>query len=82
MVVAAAGHAMRLEAVLQAVLELRGLLVVLDDLELSDAAAHVDQALSLIKPLHPDVVAGAYGPRPFPARMRDLLEASRLPPED
>lgn len=80
--VAPAEHCSRLGALLQAVLDLRGSLVALDELELGDAAAHVDQALSLIEPLHPDIVTGAYGPRPFPARLQGLLEASRMSAEE
>ena len=63
----------RLDILLDAVLFLREGLRKLDELQLHEAASHVDQALAIIEPMHPDVVAGLHGPRPFPDSLRPLL---------
>ena len=60
---------MRLDGVLRAVLHLRAALAILDELDIDDVGAHVDLALCILEPYHPDVVAGLHGPRPFPARL-------------
>lgn len=71
----------RLEALLDAVLSLREGLRKLDELGLHEAAAHVDQALEMVEPFHPDVVAGLHGPRPIPDSLRPWFAALASDPD-
>lgn len=72
---------MRSDALLDAVLSLREGLRKLDELGLHDAAAHVDQALEMVEPLHPDIVAGLHGPRPLPESLGPLLAGLESEPD-
>ena len=62
----------RLEALLATILSLREGLAKLDELDLHEAASHVDLALAMLEPMHPDVVAGLHGPRPLPESLKPL----------
>ena len=69
------------DELLNVILRLRADLAALDGLDLQEAAAHVDLALSLIEPFHPDVAAGLHGPRPLPLALGRYLRPGTSGPD-
>jgi len=69
----------RLDELLRLILDLRECMRRLDAMELEQAGAFIDEALNVLEPLHPDVVAGRHGPRPLPDHLRLLLDGSDMP---